>query len=80
MQKGMAETTRSRHSRGRSSTYDVGADLLAGDLVVDDHLEGMGWETAGVQKRCGSGILRLGRRDEVGTETAFLDVVSAVIG
>jgi hypothetical protein len=23
-------------------TYDVGADLLAGDLVVDDHLEGLG--------------------------------------
>jgi hypothetical protein len=27
-----------------SDTYDVGADLLAGDLVVDDHLEGVGWE------------------------------------
>lgn len=24
---------------GKSVTYDVGADLLAGDLVVDDHLE-----------------------------------------
>ena len=24
---------------GESVTYDVGADLLAGDLVVDDHLE-----------------------------------------
>lgn len=66
--------------RGQSGTYDVGADLLAGDLVVDDHLEGVGCETGGGQRRCGSGILRLGQRDEVGWETAFLDVVSAVSG
>lgn len=39
MRKGMDEATCSGQSRGRSSTYDVGADLLAGDLVVDDHLE-----------------------------------------
>jgi hypothetical protein len=26
-----------------SVTYDVGADLLAGDLVVDDHFEGVRW-------------------------------------
>lgn len=27
---------------GMVSTYDVRADLLAGDLVVDNHLEGLG--------------------------------------
>lgn len=42
MQKGMDEVGRNRGFGGRSSTYDVGADLLAGNLVVDDHLEGMG--------------------------------------
>lgn len=36
--------------------------------------------TAGDLERCGSGILRLGLRDEVGSETAFLDVVSAESG
>lgn len=39
----MDDAVRNGRSWGRSSTYDVGADLLAGDLVVDDHLEGMGW-------------------------------------
>lgn len=43
MQKGMGEDGRNCASWDRSSTYDVGADLLAGDLVVDDHLEGVGW-------------------------------------
>lgn len=40
----MAELARSRQFRGWSGTYDVGADLLAGDLVVDDHLGGSGME------------------------------------
>lgn len=54
------------------------ADLLAGDLVVDDHLEGLGWgRAAGDQmQRCGSGTFRLDRV-EVGSETAFPDGVSA---
>lgn len=42
-QKGMAVRPCSGGPGQRSSTYDVRADLLAGDLVVDDHLDGVGW-------------------------------------
>lgn len=39
----------------------------------------MRWEKLEL-KRCESGIARLELRDEVGTETAFLDMVSVVTG
>lgn len=50
----------------------MGADLLAGDLVVDNHFVGLELSTA--RGSIGSdvdGILRLGPNDEVGTDTAF---------
>lgn len=42
-QKGMAMRPRPEGLGRGSNTYDVRADLLAGDLVVDDHLDGVGW-------------------------------------
>jgi hypothetical protein len=56
----------------------VGADLLAGDLVVDNHF--VGFELRYGERFNGQrwvdGILRLGPNDEVGTDTAFPSWVS----
>ena len=44
-----------RLGHGGTETYDVGADLLAGDLVVDDHDDGLEarvqWRTGRSQRR-----------------------------
>ena len=72
----MAEEARSRRLRGWSGTYDVGADLLAGDLVVDDHLEVVGWERSWRSKAMWKRNPQARSEDEVGSKTAFPDMVS----
>jgi hypothetical protein len=72
----MAEAASWQRFRVWSGTYDVGADLLAGDLVVDDHLEGVGWERSWRSKAMWKRNPQARSEDEVNSKTAFPDKVS----